>query len=1198
MMIRQGDPKVIQNYLTIWSVFRNIEFPATAKISTITSPFSGDRSIFSRLQEFIPYFTTAFVPLYLRKDPLMLMARSFSVFPISKASPTSSWRNWFYEQIPEEHRSSTHPWALFLSLVSLNANLEMHFHLKRYLETLRNKLSLFPYVWLGFDPLGKNPAATDEFYVRDFINPEPESKTRAWINRVLDLLNEAGTYPLELSESRYSKIPLGKIGQKEEAAGKMRIFAMVDPVTQWAMRPLHRLLFKILKTHQMDGTFDQLKPLNRVPYGKPLYSLDLSAATDRLPLLLQQLLLNDLIKNEDFVESWGQLLVGRSYRYKDFDAGSIIDLKYAVGQPMGALSSWAMLAYTHHFIVQAAAWRAGVIRVGRLFKDYAILGDDICIFNKHVALQYLKIVRALGVECNLSKSIISPSGTGIEFAKKTFYKGVNVSPTPFAEFAEALQSLTALMEYSRKYKLSFSSTVAVAGFGYKVLGGLNKPINKLNARVRVLKFSFNLPLTEDLLPSYLHKITKWLKLPQVPVIFNHWIKEEYSKLQESILRSAHQFRNMRAPAASPEALSNWCRGDKRLLGFLNHLYETVYTGYRLNGWRSLAVISESMSQRIMYTPTSGPGLIFTTWKDFLECMQNSSLYSLSTLKIERPDINIDRKSTQAWRLLKRFSDTASQPISYLPPPDSNVWTDVEMMDELEEMPIRMPSPTVPQYQIYIRHGVPVYEKVMGPLPLTLAVSFFKKWAGLRLVRRAYSWLRFHPYRYDNWMNLGRFGPFLRFILALPLYIIEWFTLLSIFLMVIMCVLILVWGAEWFMSSWLWLCSTLPLSQITLISSIAASIGLALPIPLPWYRRWYGNICWFMSKIWTGTSWSFGSCLSILSWSVSFLIGLTPIWLKAWFVTGIGMLVRDTYFGNLHNTFDTISRHSDYWATHPKWAALMSVSIHLVLMPVWELSHLISTYTVANLSWYTNALFNWLLNDAIGSLGDLGIFLLRLVSDVGGETFAVLLDAILQIGWIAQVAQWTLDHPVAIFLTALRVISRVTGITPITLWLWLWGGVGPYLTSIFRYFAGYIGLVIPESWITNLYDSHIRHPRFTEGPPGILDPNGGLGIIRQSIMDYIRARTDGGVLGEVEPDPTNGSRPVSPAPSSGSDDSDITINGSHASGSVPRVQNPFTRDNGFTVPDFTPLDGPPDDVSDPREPRVGTSWTPPNSPIVP
>lgn len=32
----------------------------------------------------------------------------------------------------------------------------------------------------------------------------------------------------------------------------------------------------------------------------------------------------------------------------------IKSLRYAVGQPMGALSSWAMLAFTHHAIVQWA----------------------------------------------------------------------------------------------------------------------------------------------------------------------------------------------------------------------------------------------------------------------------------------------------------------------------------------------------------------------------------------------------------------------------------------------------------------------------------------------------------------------------------------------------------------------------------------------------------------------------------------------------------------------------------------------------------------------------------------------------------------------------------------------------------------------------------------------------------------------------
>jgi hypothetical protein len=36
-------------------------------------------------------------------------------------------------------------------------------------------------------------------------------------------------------------------------------------------------------------------------------------------------------------------------------------VRYEVGQPMGALSSWAMLALTHHFIVQFAARRCGYV---------------------------------------------------------------------------------------------------------------------------------------------------------------------------------------------------------------------------------------------------------------------------------------------------------------------------------------------------------------------------------------------------------------------------------------------------------------------------------------------------------------------------------------------------------------------------------------------------------------------------------------------------------------------------------------------------------------------------------------------------------------------------------------------------------------------------------------------------------------------
>lgn len=73
-----------------------------------------------------------------------------------------------------------------------------------------------------------------------------------------------------------------------------------------------------------------------------------------------------------------------------------------------------MLALTHHVIVQIAASRSGR---SELFLDYALLGDDICIADKAVADHYLAIMRDLGVEINLSKSLVSSSNV-LEFAKR------------------------------------------------------------------------------------------------------------------------------------------------------------------------------------------------------------------------------------------------------------------------------------------------------------------------------------------------------------------------------------------------------------------------------------------------------------------------------------------------------------------------------------------------------------------------------------------------------------------------------------------------------------------------------------------------------------------------------------------------------------------------------------------------------------
>jgi hypothetical protein len=295
-----------------------------------------------------------------------------------------------------------------------------------------------------------------------------------------------------------NQLPIGKLGLKEEAAGKVRVFAMVDAWTQWCLAPLHTELFRILDTFPMDGTHDQLKPLNEHTKWKSLDSLDLSAATDRLPALLQRDLLAELI-DPVYANHWYKLLTGREYllKYKDSNKVEHTELlRYAVGQPMGALSSWAMLAYTHHFIVQCAAWHAGVVPVGTLFREYAVLGDDLVIGNSKVRKSYLLIVQAIGVECGIAKSIISPRALAIEFAKRTFWKGIDISPIPVLEFVMANLTLAEAVSFAKKYSLTFAQLLKSLGYGYRVLSKLTSHVGKLNSRVRALLFASSMPSNE------------------------------------------------------------------------------------------------------------------------------------------------------------------------------------------------------------------------------------------------------------------------------------------------------------------------------------------------------------------------------------------------------------------------------------------------------------------------------------------------------------------------------------------------------------------------------------------------------------------------------------------------------------------------------------------------------------------------------
>lgn len=234
--------------------------------------------------------------------------------------------------------------------------------------------------------------------------------------------------------------------------------------------------------------------------------------------------------------TWRELLVGRSYQISDyareqFDPDLPATVKYSVGQPMGALSSWAMLAITHHVIVQWAAFRSGW---DGWFKYYAVLGDDVVIAHDDVAGEYLRIMGRLGVGISKAKTL-----TGIrsmEFAKRFILKGEDVSPVSLKEFLVAQGSVSALIELVRKMKpavnLRFSDVVKAYGWRFRVCGSLDRDLWTLGSRVRGLMLLLLHPGNPYGVPDYL----KWL--------FLKTRSQSYEPVGEALSRMVQSFESV------------------------------------------------------------------------------------------------------------------------------------------------------------------------------------------------------------------------------------------------------------------------------------------------------------------------------------------------------------------------------------------------------------------------------------------------------------------------------------------------------------------------------------------------------------------------------------------------------------------------------------------------------------------------------
>lgn len=414
--IRGGNPKIVKLITSLMYAYKAIH--VTGKLPTLetisNTPFTRDLSSEQpQLDTFLPLFWdwltkliggTLGSPVAVHGAPGKGIRSVKTGTNFSVAFLSAVWDWWAWEKFSSGRLMQS---SLYTYLIATK-----QIKLLYCLEQIGRKLRAF-----GFDPL---------LSVYRLIRPK------------FDFINR-----------------LGKLALKIEPAGKTRVFAIVDYWTQLALVSIHDWIFSILKRIPSDGTFDQdaaVKSFLEPDSKEPVFGYDLSAATDNIPVMLTEIILKQVLGSQ-IASAWRKLLIDRDFHTPGplngqprVDPSVPKTLRYGRGQPMGALSSWASLALTHHFLVQYAAWKVGMFPT----LQYRVLGDDIVIRGRLLAESYQSVCTVFEVPIN-NKGIVSdpckaPSGLPlVNFANRYYLGDVDLSPLSLKEEVQ-VRSLAARLE--------------------------------------------------------------------------------------------------------------------------------------------------------------------------------------------------------------------------------------------------------------------------------------------------------------------------------------------------------------------------------------------------------------------------------------------------------------------------------------------------------------------------------------------------------------------------------------------------------------------------------------------------------------------------------------------------------------------------------------------------------------------------------
>jgi len=301
--ILKGDVNVIRFWLTLFGLYRVVEFKGQLKLKTITAP-GKDLSGF--LVEWV-----AWVPTFYGKARL-ITGNPWKVVPSKHLSPT---RIPFMQKSSPNSGGFTSVMGILWDILLLGAEPNMFAAVKAWLVEVDGVELTWAFNgvlkvldrWIARKWDTAFEKMRDDFQSR----MDPRERTLEDEDRyspfgiVVGWTNVRGTPTLHpfipfdgdpkiLYRSWYidhfwgKPLWFGRLAFLEEP-GKIRVVAMVSLITQTLMAPLHKWIFSMLKLIPTDGTFNQTLPVERLiesfkKDGHWVASYDLSAATDRLPL--------------------------------------------------------------------------------------------------------------------------------------------------------------------------------------------------------------------------------------------------------------------------------------------------------------------------------------------------------------------------------------------------------------------------------------------------------------------------------------------------------------------------------------------------------------------------------------------------------------------------------------------------------------------------------------------------------------------------------------------------------------------------------------------------------------------------------------------------------------------------------------------------------------------------------------------------